>query len=524
MAFQIKQLRWYILIPLLLLVGLSTVHLATVNANPGTFTFGGALDGTNYPSSEYEDHVVHLIAGEQVSATATCNNHDDMDTQMWVFLPNGTEFMYDDEGNGGWLCAGIYHASAVSFSAPLTGDFVFRVGTWDYPADMPYTLTVSIAGNDQDGDGFAPPADCNMNDATTYPGAPDSVGDSIDQNCDGVDGIAPPDADNDTYRSDVDCNDNNASINPGATDIAGDGIDQNCDGVDGIAAPVDADNDTYAVGVDCNDNDASINPGATEIPDDGIDQDCSGADLVTPPPADVDGDTYAVGVDCNDNDASIHPGATEVADDGIDQDCNGFDLVTPQPVDTDGDTYAVGVDCNDNDASIHPGATEVADDGIDQDCDGADGVKIDSVPPTTTSQSVSTSIPAPVGRAPECGQTGKGGSSGLVQVWSTGADQSFYCDSSLSGAQIGIQAVLDQGVISAIDLRVMDANGQETGFIAPAMVCLQIPADVTTPVGIIYLDATGQPRTAQWVSAIVSNNYACAAIPNPGIVVLVHKA
>jgi hypothetical protein len=59
--------------------------------------------------------------------------------------------------------------------------------------------------DDVDGDGrfeefCEPPAghdlgvDCNDNDKTIFTGAPDAVGDGIDQNCDGVDGIAPDDA------------------------------------------------------------------------------------------------------------------------------------------------------------------------------------------------------------------------------------------------------------------------------------------------------------------------------------------
>ena len=47
-------------------------------------------------------------------------------------------------------------------------------------------------GNDNDGDGFPDIIDCDDNDSSIYPGAPDPVGDGIDQDCDGSDGAVSP--------------------------------------------------------------------------------------------------------------------------------------------------------------------------------------------------------------------------------------------------------------------------------------------------------------------------------------------
>ncbi len=134
--------------------------------------------------------------------------------------------------------------------------------------------TGSIGSQDFDGDGTQDGDDCDPSNASIYPGAEDPYGDTIDQDCDGVDGDAG-DLDNDGTANEDDCAPEDADIYPGADDTYGDDIDQNCDGIDGI----DSDGDGYAStdsgGDDCNDGDAGIHPGA-EDPDDAIDQDCDG--------------------------------------------------------------------------------------------------------------------------------------------------------------------------------------------------------------------------------------------------------
>ncbi len=257
----------------------------------------------------------------------------------------------------------------------------------------------------------------------------------------------------------TDCNDNNPSVYSGAPEIVGNGVDESCDAIelcwpdldgDGYAdeeatevdAVLSAPGDTfcqlgsYALTVDktdCDDTAAGVNPGQPERCDvANVDEDCNGlADnddrdplRVRPFYADQDGDGYGgdnsvlacdqpagyapISGDCNDGLFDVNPDGVEICD-GIDNDCNGpvddddrginyTDAATGANtyyVDEDGDGFGVTAlafqaclrpegasfldgDCDDANPDIKPaGVADAIADGIDQDCDGLDRCYVD---------------------------------------------------------------------------------------------------------------------------------------------------
>lgn len=308
--------------------------------------------------------------------------------------------------------------SGSSFNVGITNVVVAATNEYGYAT---CSFTVEVTNNswyaDADGDGYGDPAiniqdctqptgyvadnsDCDDNDITVYPGAPE-ICDSKDNDCNGTidDGLPVTtyyaDADSDGYGDannsiencsqpagyildNSDCNDNDATVNPGATEIC-DGIDNDCDGMIDEELPLttyyrDYDRDGYgnllAViiiscsqpagyvtnSLDCNDQDNTIYPGAPELCD-GKDNNCDGRIDEGIYFADRDRDGYgdpASGScvpqagyvsnddDCNDMNRDVHPGMPEICD-GTDNDCNGvtddgFPLNTYY-LDADGDGY-----------------------------------------------------------------------------------------------------------------------------------------------------------------------------------------
>ena len=186
---------------------------------------------------------------------------------------------------------------------------------------------------DRDGDGHWTCEDCQDNDPNIFLGAPETVADGVDQDCDGGDAcytdldldgfggqttVASVDLDCDDAgeaANSEDCDDLDPLVNPDAVEIDFDDEDQNCDGDPGLAGDVDSDGDglldstEHELGSDPNveDTDGDGVPDGSEVGEDGgpLDTDGDGVLNVLDPDDDGDGiDTQIEGTDDLDGDGT----------------------------------------------------------------------------------------------------------------------------------------------------------------------------------------------------------------------------
>lgn len=267
--------------------------------------------------------------------------------------------------------------------------------------------------------GMSELVDCDDEDPTIYPGAPEIWYDGVDQNCDGLcdfdadqDGFADrrQGQDNDCGIPATDCLDTNPNIYPGAPgEVYYDGEDTNCDGVndfdpdgDGYAwAGYEAANlvfldrygyeDSIVAYTECYDIDddplpsgepidpASINPTTENIWYNGINDNCSDLAGSLTNDFDQDGDGFMPTAMRADFLAYVRRYVEfKRHADPLDPEAPPIFPYRAKFVEAfgpDQDAWEAYFDshdndCNDEDPTIFPGALEVLGDGVDRDCDG----------------------------------------------------------------------------------------------------------------------------------------------------------
>jgi hypothetical protein len=366
--------------------------------------------------------------GDDVPAPADCDDHDG---SRWPGAPDvpydGTEAdclnLDDDDQDGDGDPADFAGGTDCDDTDPTThpgAEEICDLRDNDCDGEIDEGVRIMYFA-DEDGDGFGTPnirafactaapggytltgGDCNDAEASIFPGQTETVGNAIDEDCDGAltcwldldtDGFGSTSTGTTTADrcrrtegladNPDDCDDTAMGTNPLAEDVPGDAIDQDCDGM--LTCFTDADGDGYGTRSqavvtattctqaprvsdtpdDCDDDDPTEHPGQRWYPDD--DGDGFGNPERWTVCARARPSDAARAGDCDDTRPAAHPGATELCN-GLDDDCN--DLVDGVgEVDTDGDGHrACAGDCNETDAEIHPGADERCN-GLDDDCDG----------------------------------------------------------------------------------------------------------------------------------------------------------
>jgi hypothetical protein len=400
-------------------------------------TSASDADGDGYPNAEA---CARLSAASLDCALADCDDHNPATNVFAVERCNGK----DDD------CDGVVPAD----EADADEDGFLACTSCD-PSDADWNAAFFDCRDCDDTRADVHPA--SRRDPIAHPSATEdcqTCGDRIDHDCDGVTDEGCADHDCDGFMDCqapgappvglCDCDDTNAELRPGASETCGDKIDNNCDGqTDEGCMPCDVDGDGFlragtdcnppAGQADCNDFDSGIFPGAADscagkeggcremalrgycryavVSDPVVIHDCknatSGISGCPPRACDHDGDGFmrydpangcspaAALADCDDENPKIFPGAPDYCGNGIAENCN---LDTPCSDDADGDHYNASEDCDDNDASVHPWAVEKCN-GVDDDCDGL----VDEGNPNSTTGATVTGVRCTDSDIGECG-------------------------------------------------------------------------------------------------------------------------